>query len=104
MLLHSVEVECSKVGLGMNAKKPKGMTFNVDFETIQTFAVIESGEQDFNTWGQNRDLQTCKALDWLALNKMTKIWKNFLPGLMKLYACSEQLLSPFCCTDVEPSH
>ena len=90
----------------MNAKKTKGMTFNVDFETIQTLngkdvgqALTESGEQDFKYLGswsdQNRDLQTRKALAWSALNKMNKIWKSVLPGWLKLYAISEQLLSPF---------
>ena len=95
MLLHSVEVECSKVGLGMNAKKTKGMTFNVDFETIQNLngkdvgqALTESGEQDFKYLGswsdQNRDLQTRKALAWSVLNKMNKICKSVLPGWLKL--------------------
>ena len=41
MLFHSVEVECSKIGLGMNAKKTKGMTFNVDF--------VEAGPADWNS-------------------------------------------------------
>ena len=43
-LLNSVEVESAKVGLGINAKKTKRMTFNVDFEPILTVSGKEVGQ------------------------------------------------------------
>ena len=90
------------------------MTFNVDFETIQTLigndvgqALTESGEQDLQYLGswsdQNRDLQTRKALAWSALNRMNKIWKSVLAGWLKLRifrAAVESILL----YDVEPGH
>ena len=36
-LLHRVETECGKVGLGINAKKTKGMVFNVEFDHVHSF-------------------------------------------------------------------
>ena len=94
-LLQSVETECGKVGLGINAKKTKGMVFNQDYVSIQTVsgksilqALTESGDQDFQYLGswsdQPRDVQTRKALAWKALNKMDKLWKSDLPGWWKL--------------------
>jgi len=94
-LLHNVEEECGKVGLGINAKKTKGMVFNVDFEPIYTVAgkevgqaLTESGDQDFlylGSWSdQFRDIQSRKALAWKALNKMEKLWRSDLPNWMKL--------------------
>ena len=78
------------MGLGINAKKTKGMVFNVDFEPIHTVAgkevgqaLTESGDQDFiylGSWSdQLRDIQSRKALAWKALNKMEKLWRSDLP-------------------------
>ena len=52
-LLHIVEVECGKVGLGINAKKTKGMTFNIDFELILTVSRKEVGQAVTETGGQD---------------------------------------------------
>ena len=72
-LLHQVEVECRKVGLGLNASKTKGMFFNIEFTPMFTTtgheigqALTESGDQDFKYLGswsdQCRDIQSRKAL------------------------------------------
>ena len=64
---------CGIVGLGLYAKKAKGMFFNVDVEQITTIAgnivgqaLTDSKEQYFKYPGpwteQDRDVQTRKAL------------------------------------------
>ena len=94
-LLHQVENECSKVGLGLNAKKTMSMFINTGVELISTVggcevkqALTESGDQDFKYLGswcdKSRDMQTRKALAWKALNKMDKIWKSELAKSLKL--------------------
>ena len=71
-LLHNVEKECGKVGLGINAKKTKGMVFNVYFQPIYIVAgkevgqaLTESGNQDFlylGSWSDRyKDIQLQKA-------------------------------------------
>ena len=35
-MVRSVEMECAKVGLGLNAKKTKHMFYNVPFDKIET--------------------------------------------------------------------
>ena len=83
-LLCQVELECQKVGLGLNVKKTKNMFFNVEVSLLSTVAgevvkqaLTESGDQDFKYLGswseQERDINTRKALAWKALNKMDKI-------------------------------
>ena len=95
LLLCQVELECKKVGLGLNVKKTKSMFFNVDVSLLSTVAgeivkqsLTESGEQDFKYLGswseQDRDINTRKALAWKALNQMDKIWKSELLDALKL--------------------
>ena len=94
-LLCQVELECKKVGLGLNVKKTKSMFFNVEVSLLSTVAgeivkqaLTESGDQDFKYLGswseQERDINTRKALAWKALNKMDKIWKSELLDALKL--------------------
>ena len=90
-LLHRVETECGKVGLGLNVKKTKSMFFNVDVEPLTTIAghkveqaLTESKEQDFKYLGswteQSRDVQTRKVQVCQVLNKLGNRWTNDLPG------------------------
>ena len=71
-LLHQVETECGRVGLGLNVGKTKTMFINTAVETITTIdgsdvkqALTESGDQDFKYLGswcdKSRDMQTRKA-------------------------------------------
>ena len=111
-LLHQVEIECAKVGLGLNAKKTKSMYINTDVEPITTItgtdisqALTDSGDQDFQYLGawcdKSRDMQTRKAMAWQALNKMVKIWKSDLANTLKLRyfrAAVETILLYGCAT------
>ena len=111
-LLHQVETECGRVGLGLNVGKTKTMFINTAVETITTIdgsdvkqALTESGDQDFKYLGswcdKSRDMQTRKALAWKALNKMNKIWKSELPNPLKLRyfrAAAETILLYGCAT------
>ena len=94
-LLCQVELECKKVGLGLNVKKTKSMFFNLEVSLLSTVAgevvkqwLTESGDQDFKYLGswseQERDTNTRKALAWKALNKIDKIWKSELLDALKL--------------------
>ena len=88
-LLLAVEKECKEVGLLINAKKTKFMSYNISDEfqlsladgTSITRAVTEAGAQDFkylgawidNTW---QEVKVRKGQAWAALNKMDNIWKS----------------------------
>ena len=82
-LLLSVEKECSKVGLQINADKTKYMSYNITDDvnlkledgTEIKRAETESKEQDFKYLGSwvdtsYKDLKIRKALAWSALHKM----------------------------------
>ena len=82
-LLTSVENECQKVGLGINAKKTKSLAFNIldpaPLHTADGTAI--DWEQDFKYLGSwvkdsEKDLNIRKALAWKALNNMTKVGKS----------------------------
>ena len=105
-LVASVQVECRKVGLELNAKKTQAMFYNTDVAKIRTVdgtlikqALTESGDQDFKYLGswceQSRDISTRKALAWQAVNKMSKVWKSKLDRNLKIQlfrATSETIL------------
>ena len=87
-LLISVEKECKHVGLGINARKTKFMSFNIiedfhlvlDDNTIIKRALADAGKQDFKylgSWIDNtaQDIKVRKGQAWSALNKMNKMWK-----------------------------
>ena len=56
--MRSVEIDCGKVELLLNAKKTKAKYFNVEKEEMKTVdgtkikqvVVEDTGEQDSNTW------------------------------------------------------
>ena len=95
-LLNSIETECQKVGLTINAKKTKSMFFNTLPGKIMTSegneiqqALTEDGEQDFKYLGswvcsKERDINVRKALAWRSLNKLKLIWKSQLSRDIKL--------------------
>lgn len=96
-LLLAVEKECNAVGLHINAPKTKFMSFNIpeEFElklgdgTVIGRALTEKKEQDFKYLGSwmdtsSKDLKIRKALTWVALNKMDKIWSSSLKRETKI--------------------
>ena len=96
-LLLSVEKECNKVGLQINAEKTKFMSYNIteDIElklgddTIIKRAETGTKEQDFKylgSWVDNsyKDLKVRKALAWSALHKMDTIWNSILSRRSKI--------------------
>ena len=81
-LLLSVEVECKKVGLGLNGPKTKYLAYNVEVEqphrTIDD-TILEQ-KDDFKYLGSladssEKDIGIRKALAWKAINDMSKLWK-----------------------------
>ena len=111
-LVHSVEEECKKVGLTINAEKTKAVFYNVEIEPMHTLdgivikqALTENGDQDFKYLGcwsdKDRDIRTRKALAWRSMHKMNKIWKGGLPNALKLQlfrATTETILLYGCAT------
>jgi hypothetical protein len=111
-LIHSVQSECRKVGLELNAKKTKAMYYNTNIERIDTIdgteikqALTDTGDQDFKYLGswcdKTRDINTRRALAWQSLNKMTKIWKSSLDKKLKIQlfrATTETILLYGCPT------
>merc|ERR1712002_1093162 len=95
-MVRSVETECAKIGLTMNAKKTKAMFYNVPPQKIGTIEgqeveqalVGSTGEQDFKYLGswvdsKDRDISARKAAAWQALNKLGNIWKSDLDTSLK---------------------
>ena len=90
-LLQRVEKECNKVGLNINAKKTKGMPFNIEDPTplhTNEGTPIE-WVKDFKYLGSwmestEKDLAIRKALSWKALNGMSKIWKSDMSRELKV--------------------
>ena len=96
-LLLAVEKECNAVGLHINAKKTKYMTYNTTEEVQMALgdgtpigrATTEKGTQDFvylgswidTTW---QDIKVRKGQAWAALNKMDSIWKSSLSRETKI--------------------
>ena len=91
-LLLSVERECKKVGLGINAGKTKYMQYNIEEEieliiadgTRIEQAIVEStGKQDFKYLGSwvdttYEDMRIRKGSSWSSMNRMDAIWKSNL--------------------------
>ena len=110
-LLQSVQSECRKVGLELNAAKTKAMFFNIDIDTIKTIEGTEikqgltaNGEQDFKYLGswcdQNRDIDTRKASAWKSLHKMKRIWNSDLDTNIKvqLFRATTETILLYGCT------
>ena len=90
-LLSRVERECKKVGLGINAKKTKGLPLNTENPTpLHTLDGTElEWVEDFKYLGSwvestEKDISIRKALAWQALNKMNTIWKSDMSRDLKL--------------------
>ena len=96
-LLRSVETECGRVGLRLNAKKTKFMTYNIDDDIALTTregkeisrALTDRGEQDFKYLGSwiattEHDVEVRKAMAWVALHRMSKIWRSRMTRGTKL--------------------
>ena len=90
-LLLRVETECNKVGLNINAKKTKGLPFNIedpsplhtasgtDIEWVEDFKYLGSWMKS-----TEKDLAVRKALSWQALNGMSRIWKSNMKRELKI--------------------
>ena len=90
-LLLTVEKECKKVGLVLNAKKTKSVAYNIDDRTpLHTFdGTYLEWKDDFKylgSWVDNseKDISIRKAQAWRALNGMTKIWKSNMSKDLKI--------------------
>ena len=90
-LLSRVEMEASKIGLHINAKKTELMTFNYDNEI--TIVTIKGNKVanvlDFKYLGgwmasSEKDFEIRKAMAWSACNKLKLIWSSNLSRNMKI--------------------
>ena len=88
--LQRVGTSVGKVGLKINARKAKIMTYNHSREgCIQANDGIKIDEVgDFKylgAWMEStaKDIKQRKAAAWRACSKMSKIWKSSLPKLFK---------------------
>jgi hypothetical protein len=90
-LLLSVEKECNKVGLRVNAKKTEGLAINI--ENPAPLHIADGTElewvKDFKylgSWVENskKDISVRKALAWQALNGMSRIWKSNMSRDLKV--------------------
>ena len=89
-LLKRVKEPAKQIGLEMNAKKTKCLSFN---HSEQVEVMIDSGTQlevvkDFKylgAWIDNTeaDVKSRKAAAWRACNKLTRIWKSDLSRTIK---------------------
>ena len=75
-----VQVECKKVGLGINAKKTKYLTYNInESEVLETSeGTVLERKEDFRYLGSwidsmEKDIKIRKAHTWQALNRMRNI-------------------------------
>ena len=90
-LLLTVEKECKKVGLVLNAKKTKSVAYNIDEPTpLDTSDGTDLEWRDdfkyLGSWVDNseKDISIRKAQAWRALNGMTKIWKSNMSKDLKI--------------------
>ena len=83
-ILSRVQRECQKVGLALNAKKTKYITYNIDTEgsAVKTNDGTELEKvEDFKYLGSwvdstDKDIKIRKAQAWQALNKMNCMWNS----------------------------
>ena len=113
-LLNRVEVECAKVGLRLNIKKTKVITYNICTDHLPITTSEGSSLQEVNdfkylgSWvnSTEQDLKVRKAMAWRALNVMSSVWRSNLPRRIKLslfhatvesvllYGCESWTLTP----------
>ena len=89
-LLLSVEVECKKVGLGLNGPKTKFLAYNVEVQQpLQTIDGTQLEQKDdfkyLGSWADSseKDIEIRKALAWKAINDMSKVWKSSMNTELK---------------------
>ena len=82
-LLLNVEVECKKVGLGLNGPKTKFLAYNVEVQQpLHTIDGTQLEQKDdfkyLGSWADSseKDIDIRKALAWKAINDMSKVWKS----------------------------
>ena len=81
-LLLSVEAECKKMGLCLNAKKTKAMSININNPALKTneghiLEIVENFKY-LGAWmlSSDIDIRTRKALAWNALHGMKTLWNS----------------------------
>ena len=114
IILSRVQRECQKVGLALNAKKTKYITYNIDTEgsTLKTNDGTELEKvEDFKYLGSwvdstDKDIKIRKAQAWQALNKMNCMWNSNMKKEIKvrffvaaiesilLYGCASWTVTP----------
>ena len=89
-LLHKVEGECRKIGLGLNGPKTKSIAYNVeDLTPLKTLdGTVLEWKDDFKYLGSwvdstAKDIAVRKALAWRALNGMDRIWTSNMKTELK---------------------
>ena len=89
-LLLSVEGECQKMGLRLNAKKTEVMTFNINEKAkiTTTNGTILAVKEDFKYLGSyisstEKDIRVQKAHAWRALHDLKNIWHSAMPDDLK---------------------
>ena len=88
-LLADVERQCSRIGLGLNAKKTKVMAENVDDPSVTTLdGTLLDIVPDFKYLGSwiassQHDIKARRALAWSALHGMKKVWESALSDELK---------------------
>ena len=89
-LLSSVERECNKVGLGLNAPKTKYLAYNIEsqqpLKTLDGTTLEQKDDCKYlgsSTESSEKDIATRKAQAWRALNEMNKIWSSTMSADLK---------------------
>ena len=89
-LLLNVEVECKKVGLGLNGPKTKFLAYNVEVQQpLHTIDGTQLEQKDdfkyLGSWADSseKDIDIRKALAWKAINDMSKVWKSNMNAELK---------------------
>ena len=82
-LLLNVEIECKKVGLGLNGPKTKFLAYNVEVQQpLHTHDGTALEQKDdfkyLGSWADSseKDIEIRKALAWKSINDMAKVWKS----------------------------
>jgi len=106
-LLHRVEHECNKVGLGLNGPKTKYLTYNIEEDhaphPTRNGTILEE-KKDFKYLGSwvdetRKDINVRKALAWRALNGMDRTWRSKLsPGVkMRFFVATVESILLYVC-------
>ena len=106
-ILSRVQRECQKVGLALNAKKTKYITYNIDTEgsALKTNDGTELDKvENFKYLGSwvdstNKDINIRKAQAWQALNKMNCMWNLNMRKEIKVrfFVAAIESILPYGC-------